>query len=61
MGKGSWMDGGTNLIQVPYKSIRILATGHLWSRDNERELEWSVELGMNLHRVYLHNLLDRDL
>jgi len=27
----------------------------------ERELEWSAELGMNLHRVYLHNLLwDQD-
>lgn len=23
----------------------------------ERELAWSAELGMNLHRVYLHNLL----
>lgn len=23
----------------------------------ERELKWSAELGMNLHRVYLHNLL----
>ena len=23
----------------------------------ERELEWSSKLGMNLHRVYLHNLL----
>ena len=27
----------------------------------ERELGWSAELGMNLHRVYLHNLLwDQD-
>ena len=27
----------------------------------EKELEWSTELGMNLHRVYLHNLLwDQD-
>ena len=27
----------------------------------KRELEWSAELGMNLHRVYLHNLLwDQD-
>ena len=27
----------------------------------ERELEWSAELGMNMHRVYLHNLLwDQD-
>lgn len=23
----------------------------------DRELEWSADLGMNLHRVYLHNLL----
>lgn len=27
----------------------------------ERELKWSAELGMNMHRVYLHNLLwDQD-
>ena len=38
-----------------------------WQKDTydpetiERELEWSAELGMNLHRVYLHNLLwDQD-
>ena len=27
----------------------------------ERELKWSADLGMNVHRVYLHNLLwDQD-
>ena len=53
---------GTNFN--PSTSINQL---EFWQEDTydpetiERELEWSAELGMNLHRVYLHNLLwDQD-
>lgn len=53
---------GTNFN--PSTSINQL---EFWQQDTydqetiERELEWSAELGMNLHRVYLHNLLwDQD-
>ena len=44
----------------PSSSINQL---EFWQEDTfdpetiERELRWSEELGMNLHRVYLHNLL----
>ena len=48
----------------PSTSINQL---EFWQEDTydpetiERELEWSAELGMNIHRVYLHNLLwDQD-
>lgn len=49
---------GTNFN--PSSSINQL---EFWQKETfdittiERELEWSSELGMNLHRVYLHNLL----
>ena len=52
-----WMVG-TNFN--PSTSINQL---EFWQEDSydietiERELKWSAELGMNLHRVYLHNLL----
>ena len=61
MGKGHGWMVGTNLIQVPLNQLEF------WQQDTydqetiERELEWSAELGMNLHCVYLHNLLwDQD-
>lgn len=49
---------GTNFN--PSSSINQL---EFWQEDTfdpetiDRELKWSEELGMNLHRVYLHNLL----
>jgi hypothetical protein len=49
---------GTNFN--PSSSINQL---EFWQEDTfdpetiDRELNWSEELGMNLHRVYLHNLL----
>lgn len=49
---------GTNFN--PSSAINQL---EFWQEDTfdpqtiDRELEWSAELGMNLHRVYLHNLL----
>ncbi len=53
---------GTNFN--PSSSINQL---EFWQEDTfdpetiDRELKWSEELGMNLHRVYLHNLLwERD-
>ena len=55
--ENGWMVG-TNFN--PSTSINQL---EFWQEDTydpetiERELEWSAELGMNLHRVYLHNLL----
>lgn len=59
--ENGWMIG-TNFN--PSTSINQL---EFWQEDTydpetiERELEWSAELGMNLHRVYLHNLLrDQD-
>ena len=59
--KNGWMVG-TNFN--PSTSINQL---EFWQEDTydqetiERELEWSAELGMNMHRVYLHNLLwDQD-
>ncbi len=48
----------------PSTSINQLEFWQAESFDEEtirRELEWSADLGMNLHRVYLHNLLwDQD-
>jgi hypothetical protein len=44
----------------PSSSINQL---EFWQKDTfdpetiDRELKWSADLGMNLHRVYLHNLL----
>jgi len=59
--ENGWMVG-TNFN--PSNSINQL---EFWQEDTydlvtiEKELEWSAELGMNLHRVYLHNLLwDQD-
>jgi len=59
--KHGWMRG-TNFN--PSTSINQL---EFWQEDTydpktiERELKWSAEIGMNLHRVYLHNLLwDQD-
>jgi hypothetical protein len=49
---------GTNFN--PSSSINQL---EFWQEDTydpetiDRELKWSADLGMNLHRVYLHNLL----
>ena len=49
---------GTNFN--PSSAINQL---EFWQEDTfdpqtiDRELEWSAELGMNLHRVYLHNVL----
>ena len=59
--ENGWMVG-TNFN--PSTSVNQL---EFWQEDTydpetiEKELEWSTELGMNLHRVYLHNLLwDQD-
>lgn len=55
--KQPWLVG-TNFN--PSTSINQL---EFWQEDTfdtetiDRELEWSAKLGMNLHRVYLHNLL----
>ena len=55
--ENGWMVG-TNFN--PSTSINQL---EFWQEDTydpetiNRELEWSAELGMNMHRVYLHNLL----
>ena len=59
--ENGWMVG-TNFN--PSTSINQL---EFWQEDTydpetiNKELEWSAELGMNMHRVYLHNLLwDQD-
>ena len=59
--ENGWMVGSNF---NPSTSINQL---EFWQEDTydpetiERELEWSAELGMNMHRVYLHNLLwDQD-
>ena len=59
--ESGWMIGSNF---NPSTSINQL---EFWQEDTydpetiERELEWSAELGMNIHRVYLHNLLwDQD-
>ena len=59
--KNGWMVGSNF---NPSTSINQL---EFWQEDTydketiERELGWSAELGMNTHRVYLHNLLwDQD-
>lgn len=55
--KQPWLVG-TNFN--PSTSINQL---EFWQKDTfdpetiDKELEWSADLGMNLHRVYLHNLL----
>ena len=59
--ENGWMVGSNF---NPSTSINQL---EFWQEDTydpetiKRELEWSAELGMNMHRVYLHNLLwDQD-
>ena len=49
---------GTNFI--PSTAINQLECWQEESFDTEtidRELRWSADLGMNVHRVFLHNLL----
>ena len=58
-----WYDKQPWLVGTNFNPSSSINQLEFWQADTfdaetiDRELMWSVELGMNLHRVYLHNLL----
>ncbi|MGB5229452.1 MAG: 1,4-beta-xylanase [Eudoraea sp.] len=58
-----WYDKQPWYIGANYNPSSSINQLEFWQEDTfdpetiERELKWSEDLGMNLHRVYLHNLL----
>jgi hypothetical protein len=58
-----WYDNQPWYVGVNFNPSTSINQLEFWqeatfdSETIERELKWSSELGMNLHRVYLHNLL----
>lgn len=62
-----WYDRQPWLIGVNFIPSTAINQLEFWQEDTfdpatiDRELAWSADLGMNLHRVFLHNLLwDQD-
>ena len=62
-----WHNENCWMVGTNYNPSTSINQLEYWQEDTydpetiERELEWSAELGMNMHRVYLHNLLwDQD-
>jgi hypothetical protein len=59
----SWYQDQPWLVGANFNPSTSINQLEFWQADTfdpetiERELKWSAELGMNLHRVYLHNLL----
>jgi len=58
-----WYDRQPWLVGANFNPSSSINQLEFWQEDTfdpetiDRELKWSAELGMNLHRVYLHNLL----
>ena len=58
-----WYDGQPWLVGANFNPSTAINQLEFWQEDTfdpetiARELKWSADLGMNLHRVYLHNLL----
>jgi len=58
-----WYDGQPWLVGANFNPSTSINQLEFWQKDTfdpetiDRELKWSADLGMNLHRVYLHNLL----
>ncbi|MBT8184317.1 MAG: cellulase family glycosylhydrolase [Eudoraea sp.] len=58
-----WYDNQPWLVGANFNPSTAINQLEFWQEDSfdpgtiERELEWSAGMGMNLHRVYLHNLL----
>lgn len=58
-----WYDKQPWLVGANFNPSSSINQLELWQADTfdpetiDRELKWSADLGMNLHRVYLHNLL----
>lgn len=62
-----WYDKQPWLVGTNFNPSSSINQLEFWQADTfdpetiDRELKWSADLGMNLHRVYLHNLLwDQD-
>lgn len=58
-----WYEEQPWLVGTNFNPSTAINQLEFWQADSfdeatiDRELAWSAELGMNLHRVYLHNLL----
>jgi hypothetical protein len=58
-----WFEKQPWLVGANFNPSTSINQLEFWQKDTfdpetiDRELEWSADLGMNLHRVYLHNLL----
>lgn len=58
-----WYNEQPWLVGTNFNPSTAINQLEFWQADTfdpqtiERELKWSADLGMNLHRVYLHNLL----
>ncbi len=58
-----WYDQQPWLVGTNFNPSSSINQLEFWQADTfdpetiDRELKWSADLGMNLHRVYLHNLL----
>ncbi|WP_282161868.1 cellulase family glycosylhydrolase [Ulvibacterium marinum] len=58
-----WYDQQSWLVGANFNPSTSINQLEFWQEDTfdpetiDRELKWSADLGMNLHRVYLHNLL----
>lgn len=58
-----WYDQQPWLVGANFNPSTAINQLEFWQADTfdpetiDRELKWSADLGMNLHRVYLHNLL----
>ncbi|MDN3204081.1 cellulase family glycosylhydrolase [Algoriphagus sediminis] len=62
-----WYDQQPWLVGTNFNPSTSINQLEFWQEETfdpetiDRELRWSAELGMNLHRIYLHNLLwDQD-
>lgn len=59
----AWQKENGWLVGTNYNPSTSINQLEFWQEETfdpetiDRELQWSAELGMNLHRVYLHNLL----
>jgi len=59
----AWYDGQPWLVGTNFNPSTSINQLEFWQEESfdieviERELSWSADLGMNIHRVYLHNLL----